>query len=60
MENSTEAKKSKLSKLDYTLRPLETITHRQIRDLLDQTETLELKIPAGGGVSVFEVKKLEL
>ena len=60
MDNSIHSKKSKLSKLEHTLHPLESVTHQEIRNLLDQTETVELKIPAGCGISVFEITNLKL
>lgn len=56
-ENSPEAKKHKSSTKIKVLSPLESISHRQIDELLSQSEILNLEIKAGAGVSILQVKQ---
>ena len=60
MENSPKAKIQKLSTNQISLAPLETISHKEIREELGKAQTVLLNIPAGSGVSVFEVEAIEL
>ena len=58
-DNSPEAKKHKKSTKIKVLNPLESISHRQIEELLSQSETLNLHVKAGSGISILEVKQIK-
>lgn len=57
-KNSPQAKKHKNSTQVKVLNPLESISHRQIDNLLSQSETLHLHVKAGSGTSILEVNKI--
>ena len=53
-------KKSKQSTKNLTLGPFDSISHKELRDHLSQSENLKLNIESGSADSIFIVKSVDL